>query len=482
MYAEEQYISNLFRHSSDVSIERQYLFSNKKKEQMLVVYCNGLIEHNLLIDSILPVIQKKYYHNGLKGVENINCSERMTWYKNEENVDKILPEKIFNGFTAIFIDRTIYFFNTSKPPKRSPEESHTEVSVRGPRDAFVEDLSTNVALVRKRLKSNCLVTKSFTLGKRSQTQIRLAYIKDIQNQKVINEVTNRLNNINIDIVSSDNQLLALLGDSPYSLFPLMHAVSRPDGVVSALIRGRFVIFIDNVPNVLAAPGNLGLLLRTSEDEHTPYYYATFELFLRLIGLILSIFLPAFWVALSIYNVEQIPFTLLATIASSRLGLPFNTTAEILLMLGLFELFREAGIRLPKAVGQTVAVVGGLIVGNAAIQAGLTSPTMLVISSITAVATFTLGNQALYGTVSIIRFFAIFLSSVLGMFGFFVSVFLTLGYLAKLESFGVPYLSPVSPFVKKDFLKSIVKYPVIKQNERPKILDTIDTDRQGDKKR
>ncbi|HCX51860.1 MAG TPA: spore germination protein [Bacillus sp. (in: Bacteria)] len=475
----EQYITNLFQHSTDVSIEKQHLYANNKKEQMLIIYCNGLIEHKLLINSILPDIQDKYYRDGQKGVENINCSERITLRNHEINVDNTLQEKIFNGYTAILIAENLYFFNTSSPPKRSPEESHTEVSLRGPRDAFVEDLSTNIALVRKRLKSKSLVTKSFTLGKRSQTQVRLVYITDIQNKKMIKEVTHRLTNIDIDIINSDNQLLGLLGGSKYSLFPLMKSVSRPDGVVSSLVRGRFAIFIDNVPNVLIAPGNLGLFLHTAEDEHTPYYYASLELLLRLLGLMLSLFLPAFWVALSAFNVDQIPFPLLETIASSRLGIPFNSAVEVLLMLSLFELFREAGVRLPKAVGQTIAVVGGLIVGDAAIRAGLTSPTMLVVSAITAVSTFTLGNQALYGTVTIIRFFSIFLSSVLGMFGFFISVYLTLGYLAKLESFGIPYLSPVSPYVKNDFSKSLLKYPVAQQDERAKILDTNDTDRQGD---
>lgn len=479
---DERYIKNLFRHSTDVSVEKQHLYGNNNKEQILIIYCNGLIEHKLLINSILPDIQNKYYRDGLKGVDNINCSERITLRKHEINVDNTLQEKVFNGYTAILITETLYFFNTSSPPKRSPEESHTEVSLRGPRDAFVEDLSTNIALVRKRLKSNSFVTKSFTLGKRSQTQVRLVYITDIQNKKVIKEVTHRLKNIDIDIVNSDNQLLALLGGSNYSLFPLMRSVSRPDGVVSSLVRGRFAIFIDNVPNVLVAPANLGVILHTAEDEHTPYFYASFELLLRLLGLMLSLFLPAFWVSLSAFNVDQIPLPLLATISSSRLGIPFNTAVEVILMISLFELFREAGVRLPKAVGQTVAVVGGLIIGDAAIRAGLTSPTMLVITAITVISTFTLGSQVLYGTVSIIRLFSILLSSVLGMFGFFISIYLTLGYLAKLESFGIPYLSPVSPYVKNDFSKSLLKYPVAQQDERAKILDTNDTDRQGDEKK
>lgn len=477
----EEYLTRLFNNSSDITIEKQYLFSHKEKQAMLVIYCNGLTDNNVLLNYILPDIQNKYYNNGLKGIEHLNSSKQMHWSKKAEDVDVTLLEKVFNGFTVIVIAETIYFFNIPNPPKRSIEESNSEVSVRGPRDAFVEDIGTNIALVRKRIKSKSLVTTTFVIGARSQTQVKLVYLVDIQNKKMIKEVIERLNNIDIDFLNGDNQLLGILGDNNYSLFPLLKATSRPDGVVSSLAVGRFAIFIDNSPNVLLGPANLGLLLKTAEDEHTPYYYGTFELILRLFGLIIALFLPSFWVALSSFNADQIPFPLLASVASSRIGIPFNATFEMLLMLTLFELFREAGVRLPKAVGQTVAVVGGLIVGNAAIQAGITSPTMLVISSLTAVATFTLGNQAIYGTVSILRFSSILFSSVFGMFGFFISLFAVLGYLAKLESFGLPYLSPVSPFSKRDFLKSVLKRPVVKQNERASTLNPIDKDRQGDGK-
>lgn len=475
----EQYINNLFNFSSDVTIEKQYLFNPNMKQVMFVIYCNGLTDYNVLLNSILPDIHDKYYYAGLNGIENISSSNQMEFSIGTDCVDKTILEKVFNGYTAIVIADTIYFFNLSNPPKRSPEESNSEVSVRGPRDSFVEDISSNLALVRKRIKSNSLVTTTFVIGKRSQTQVKLAYLTDIQNKKMIKEVTERLNNIDIDFLNSDNQLLGYLGDNKFPLFPLLKGTSRPDGVVSSLAVGRFAIFIDNSPNVLLGPTNLGILMKTSEDEHTPFYYATFEIILRLFGLLIALFLPAFWVALSTFNADQIPFPLLASVASSRIGIPFNASVEMLLMLFLFELFREAGVRLPKAVGQTVSVVGGLIVGNAAIQAGVTSSTMLVISSLTAVATFTLGNQALYGTVSILRIFSIILSSFFGMFGFFISLYIVLGYLAKQESFGLPFLSPVSPFVKNDFLKSIIKFPAVKQNDRASMLDPIDKDRQGE---
>ncbi len=476
----EKYLTDLFNYSSDVIIEKQYLTNSKETQKMVVVYCNGLTDYTILLNTIFPDIQEKYSNYSLKGVEHLNCSMQMQWSINDQDVDATLLDKVFNGFTAIVIAQTIYFFNTSDPPKRSLEESNSEVSVRGPRDSFVEDISSNIALVRKRIKSNSLVTTSFVIGERSQTKVMLIYLTDIQNKQMIKEVTERLNNIKIDFLNSDNQLLGFLSDNNFSLFPVLKATSRPDSVVSSLGVGRFAIFMDNSPNVLIGPANLGLLLKTAEDDHTPYYYATFEIILRLFGLIIALFLPSFWVALSSFNADQIPFPLLATVASSRLGIPFNATFEMLLMLFLFELFREAGVRLPKAVGQTVSVVGGLIVGSAAIQAGVTSPTMLVIASLTAVATFTLGNQAFYGTVSILRFSSIFLSSFLGMLGFFISLYVILAYLAKLESFGLPYLSPISPFVKKDFFKSILRFPAVKQDERASILNPIDKDKQGDK--
>jgi hypothetical protein len=473
------YFNSLFRHSTDIKIIKNQVLNGKKLEDLIVVYCEGLINSDLLIDSLLPDIQRSYELNGIKGLHALNYSETTNFVKDDPSVDQAIHEKVFDGYTVILINEIIYFFNTADPPKRSPEESASEVSVKGPRDAFVEDITSNIALVRKRLKTASMVTKSFTVGKRSNTKVSLVYMTDIQNKEFINEVTERIEAIDIDVLISDDQLVEMLSDDRYSLFPLLDSVSRPDGVVSSLARGRFAIFIDNVPNVVIGPANFGLILNTAEDEHMPFYYASFEMFIRIIGLILAIFLPAFWVSLSSYNMDQVPLSLLATIGASRIGLPFNPGVELLLMLALFELFREAGVRLPKAVGQTVAVVGGLIVGDAAIRAGLTSPTMLVVAAIASIASFTLGNQSLFGTVTILRVFSILCASVLGMFGFFLSLFITLGYLAKLESFNIPYLSPVSPYTKGDFSESLLKLPVVKRDKRAKILKTKDDDRQGE---
>lgn len=472
------YFQRLFQHSSDIKIIKNQVGNDKHLEDIILVYCEGIIDNQLLMQTILPGFQKAY-ENNLHDLAGLNYSEKLTFNKTNSIVTSAIREKVFNGYTIVLLREHLYFFDTANFPKRNPDESISEVSVKGPRDGFVEDMTENIALVRKRLKTESLVTTSFTVGKRSHTKVSLVYLTDVQNQAYIKEVTKRIQAIDIDILISDEQLVEMISDKNYSLFPLLEAVSRPDGVVGHLTRGRFAIFIDNVPNVIIGPTNFGLLLTTPEDEHMPFYYASFEMLLRLVGLFLAIFLPSFWIALSTYHMDQIPFSLLATIGSARIGLPFNTTTEILMMIALFELFREAGVRLPKAVGQTVAVVGGLIVGDAAIRAGLTSPTMLVVTAISSVASFTLGNQALVGTVTILRVFSIFCAAFLGMYGFFISLFLMLGYLAKLQSFGVPFLSPLSPLIKEDFLKSIFKLPVIKQNKRAKILKTLDENRQGE---
>lgn len=265
-----------------------------------------------------------------------------------------------------------------------------------------------------------------------------------------------------------------VADSTLALFPLVDYIGRPDFVAECLLKGRFVIIVDGSPMAIIGPCNLFEILKSPEDAYSPYYFVIFERLLRLIGLIIAIFLPGFWISLTSYNVDQLPIHLLATVTVSRFGLPFSGPMEILLMLGMFELFREAGIRLPKAVGQTIAVLGGLIIGDAAIRAGLTSPTMLVVSATTAVATFTLVNQTLTGTVSIVRLYVILWSSLLGMVGFFIGMLSLFAYLSVLQSFGLPYLAPITPLYWKDAMNALLKKPWAFTKERPRMLETQDS--------
>lgn len=346
---------------------------------------------------------------------------------------------------------------------RNVEESNMEVSIRGPRDGFIESATDNVSLIRKRLKTSALKVKTYSIGRRSHTQVKLLYMDDVIEPKLLTEIDKRLKSIDISIVASSYQIEELLYDNTYSLVPLVEYSGRPDFVVDALNEGRFAVIIDGNPSALIGPTNFSLLIRSAEDTQSSFFYVNAERLIRITALITSILLPGFWLAITSYQIDQIPFPLVATVAQSRVGLPLSSPLEIFLMLLFFELFKEAGIRLPKPVGQTVAVLGGLIVGDAAIRAGLTSPATLVVGAITLISTYTLTDQSLAGNILIIRFFIVGLAALLGLYGFFIGVFLLLIYIASLTSFGFPFVSPLNRM--KNINDSVFRLPVKKDRNR-----------------
>ncbi|OMF35968.1 spore germination protein [Paenibacillus sp. FSL H8-0548] len=430
---------------------------------VIMFYCDGLIDNQQLQLGLLPQLEK--WANQLRNFPNVENGEihkpsmlfsRVNSGRNGSN----LYARLFAGSVILSFGNLegMFEFDIADQPGRNPEESTMEVSIRGPRDGFVELLATNVALVRKRLRTPDMHVEYSRIGSESLTEIALIYMEGKAASELVAEARRRLDQIDIPSLSGGSQLEELLSDRRLSLFPLVEYVGRPDYVVQSLLQGKVAILLDGSPSAIIAPGNLLLLIKSPEDAHLPYYYVSLGRLLRLVGLVFSLCLPGFWIALSTFNTDQIPFSLLATITISRIGLPISATMEMFLMLTMFELFREAGVRLPRAVGQTVSVVGGLIVGDAAIRAGMTSPTMLVMAAVTAVSTFTLVNQSLSGSVSVIRYLILICSSVLGIFGFFVGTFAVIIYLCTLESFGRSYLEPLAPLRFKQLIPAIFQMP------------------------
>jgi hypothetical protein len=348
--------------------------------------------------------------------------------------------------------------NAANFPKRSPEESNTEVSIRGPRDGFVESIDDNLALVRKRLKTLSLKSVTYTMGARSHTRVCLLYLEDVINKEILSSIQTKLANIEVDIVTSSNQIEEYIYDKTWSLFPLTDYMGRPDYVVEAVNQGRFAIIVDGSPSCIIGPTSINSLLNSPEDSNLNFFYISAEKILRIVAVFTTLLLPGFWAALTSHHLDQLPFPMLATISISRIGLPLSTGIEMIIMLLLFELFKEAGIRLPKAVGQTVAVLGGLIVGDAAIRAGLTSPTMLVVVAITAISSYTLVNQNLSSNILILRFVILIFSMILGLFGFFLCVLFLGNYLVSLRSFNQPYISILANPNLGDFIKTIIRIP------------------------
>ncbi len=288
----------------------------------------------------------------------------------------------------------------------------------------------------------------------------------------------RLEKIEIDVLVSNEELESLIGDSPYSIFPGFDYTGRPDFIVESLKQGRFAIMVDGCPTVSFAPVNLLLQTKSPEDSNINYFYVSIERVIRMSGLLISGFLPGMWVAFSAYNLEQIPYLLVATISMSRFGLPLSAPVEMFIVLFLFEFFNEAGVRLPRAIGQTVSVLGGLIVGDAAIRAGLTSPTMLVVGAITYISSFTLVNQSLKNGLTILRFIVLLLSTLFGLFGVILSFVVTILYLATKSSFGVPYLGSVAPISLTETLRAYIKLPLQFYKDRTKSTSPADSERKG----
>jgi hypothetical protein len=416
-------------------------------------YCKGMLDSSQL---------NEYFNRILISIRNDEPRSHSEMLPPVQHIRKMneLVNLLFSGSLIVFRERTPFFhvFDISKIPQRNPQESNTEVSIKGPKDSFTEEMNVNIALIRKRMKSEQLYSESFTLGAMSKTEVSLLYLKDKASQNLIQEIRNRLTDFRGESIVSSGQLEQWLSDRSLSLFPLFDYVTRPDFVIESMLRGRFILIVNGSPSVLIGPVNIFELIKSPEDVHFPYYFVLFGRFIRMIGLVVAIFLPGFWVSLASVNIDQLPFALLATVVVSREGLPLPIGLEAIFILGLFELLREAGIRMPTFLGQTVSIVGGIIIGDAAIRAGLASPTMIVVIALTAVASYTLVNQSLVGTVSILRVYILLISIFLGVYGLVIGLFSILIYLSNLESLKIAYLEPVASLRFKEYLAAFFVNP------------------------
>ncbi|SFF19187.1 GerA spore germination protein [Paenibacillus catalpae] len=477
----EERLKQLYKGSADVCV-KPCRFGASDRTAVVLVYAVGLCDTGQIHEFALPVLAEYYDGAGKVTAQEMNqLVSRLSLfsYKGHPTIDEI-DETIFEGGLFLyFVQEKRYFrMEIADRPQRMPTESSTEISIKGPKDGFNEDMSTNVALIRKRLRSHSLNVREYTLGKRTKTKLALLYFSDIISPKVLDAVHKSLESIDTDGVYSINQLEEALTGSKYKFLPLLDYTGRPDYCVNSLLSGRFLIVMDGNPLVIVGPAGLSLLLKSPEDIHFNYTYISFARFIRLFSLFVTVFLPGIWVALMAFHQDQLPFRIMATISVSRLGLPFSAQIEMFILLMLLEIFREAGVRLPTSIGQTLTSIGGLIIGDAAIRAGLVSPSVVVVGAITAVSGVTLVNQSLSTVVSIIRLFFFILSSFLGMYGVILGIVIFIAVMGSQSSFGVSYLAPLSPLKIKDLVASFLRLPWFMMKRRPISLQNQDDERQG----
>ncbi|MFH5185071.1 spore germination protein [Paenibacillus sp. TAB 01] len=372
---------------------------------------------------------------------------------------------IFSGRLLMYFNHReeMYCINFAEKPHREPEESALEPSIRGFRDGFTEELDTNIALIRKRLGTSELSVKYYYSHGTARTRLALLYFKGRVPETSLSMVHERLSDLgNTVLIGGNARLEDVLTGSRYSILPLSNFTGKPDYASERLARGKFLVFMDGSPTCMMAPVTLTELFISPEDSYFSYHVAIANRLLRVIAAFVTVFSPGLFISLLMYDQDQIPFQLLATIGISRLGLPISAFFEMLLSLFLLDLLREAGARLPRATGSTITVVGGIIIGDAALRAGILSPSMTFLAAVAIVSGSTLVNLNLQSTTRIMRLFVLMFSAICGIYGTILALFYMLVYAINEESFGEPYFR-YEKYGRKDSLLKFIRLPFRKNN-------------------
>jgi len=361
-------------------------------------------------------------------------------------------------------------------PARSVDRSENEPTLHGPQEAFIESLSVNLAMVRKRLKSPRLKIETFTVGETSPCEIAILYEEGVVKSDLLREVRRRIAQIRVDYVADINEVREFINDPRFSVFPTTEETERPDRVVAGLMEGRVAMMADGSPTCLMVPVTFAMNLSSPEDYYMHYSLALPLRLLRHLMFWGSVLLPALYVALLTYNQDLLPTPLLVSVAAQHSGIPFPTVIEALGMMVAFEALREAGTRLPRAVGQSVSIVGTLVIGDAAVRAGLVSPGMVIIVSATGVASFTLPALGLVQAARLLQFPFVLAAGLFGLYGVLMLGIALLGRMASLRSFGVPYLAPIAPTFIRDMKDVIIRAPWWMMQGRPRQFEPVEHDR------
>lgn len=461
-------------------------FKAARKIDACIVLVDGMVDRTVINNFILRQLMTPDYFDGLGDepvmdyiTDSVLSIDQVTKTKEYNKVIK----NILDGLTALFIDGCdeCLLIETRGYEKRLVDKPIIETVVQGSQEGFTENLKTNITLVRRIVRNKKLMTEIVPVGKTNNMSCAIMFVEGIANPKIISEVKRRVKNINRDFIDGTEMLGQLVVDDSSSIFPQILTTERPDRTASFLMDGMVVIIAEGTPSSAAVPVSVFHLFHSPEDYYLQWQFSTFIRFIRILGLITAFTLPGLYLALVLYHHEMIPTELLLAIKSSREKVPFPTIVEVLIMEFAFELIREAGIRVPGVIGNTLGIIGALILGQAAVSAGIVSPILIIIVSITGLGNFSIANYSFAFAIRIVRFVFIFLGALAGFFGISVGLIIVGGYACRLKSFGVPYLSPIAP--KTKFGTGIFsRNPLHMQKERPDYNNTIDRKRSADEPR
>jgi spore germination protein KA len=445
-----------------------------------IVYIDGLAKKDMIDNDILKplMLQVEEELINITNIEECLCKKYITMSNVfiETDLNKV-SENIKRGKTVVLIENSLNFIivDTTSGVHRAISDPVNETSVRGPRDGFIEDLETNLSIMKRKIKDKSLVTEKFVLGRISQTDAVLMYIDGVVDMNLLEKVKTKITAIDVDNIQATSSIEQYVEKYPFSIFPQTIATERPDRLQANLMEGRIALFLDGSPFIMTFPTLFVEFFQTVEDYYQRTIISSFIRLLRYLAVIVVIILPAVYVTLVKFNAELIPLDLVKTIIETGTGVVLTPFLSILAMNLMVEFLREGGLRLPSKIGQTLSVVGGIIIGDSAIQSKFISSTSLLIVGITTIATFLIPNYEMSLSIRLLSYPTLILANWLGMLGVAMSLIFILTYLCSLDSFGVPYFS----FKKSDLKDTIFRAPIWMMNKNPKSIPSNNALRQTD---
>lgn len=461
---------------------------NKLKEETnnssYIVYREKYI-NNIKIDIIYNEVltdqdkMSNFIYRSLDHIEKIYKGKELLYDVIKNNISNIKIKEINNyqdickylnnGFVILLIeDDYSLALEVKKNLTRSIEKPMTETTIRGAMDSFTENIETNIGLIKRRLKTNKLWNEDMELGKYTKNKISILTIKGLTDSKIKDNIINKLNSLEIDGVTDTGTLKHLIENETKTIFPTSITTERPDKVVSSLLRGKTVIIIDNCPFVLIMPVDINDFFLSQDDKDSNYINNSLTRILRYLAFSITVLTPGIYIALTTFNQEMIPLELLTSFASQRSTVPFPAFFEALLMFVSFEILRESDYRIPNVSNSALSIVGALILGEAAVNAGIVSPIMIIIVAITAISALVIVEPELSNAVKWYRILFMLGGTTIGIFGIFIVFIIFTTNLCSINSYGKSFTMPFTP-INSDIKNSIIKFPLLKRNKRNKYL-------------
>jgi spore germination protein KA len=480
------HVQQILGNSGD-HIVREMPIGTDEQLHAAILYTDGLVDtvsiQNFIIEPLMSGLDNT-------ALERAVCSNTnmLTYFKNHvlavDRIDEadnfdVLIHSLLSGNVIFLLDGHSrgLFINLSKHEHRAIMEPAVESVIRGPRESFTECLRTNTSMIRRKIKDSSLWLENRTIGRVTKTELAVMYMKGIANDSIVEQVHSRLDQIDIDGILESGYIEELIQDAKYSPFPTIYSTERPDVIAAELLEGKVAILIDGTPFVLVVPALFISFLHSAEDYYQRADFSSLLRSLRFIGLLISLLAPSIYISITTFHQEMLPTQLLVSLASQREGTPFPAFFEALMMEIVFEVLREAGLRMPRAVGQAVSIVGTLVIGQAAVEAGIVSAAMVIVVSMTAIASFIYPSVNMSISMRMLRFPLMGLSAYFGMFGVFLGITILLLHLCSLRSFGVPYMSPFAPYIKDDLKDTLIRVPLWLMRTRPRLLSRNNVTRQ-----